>query len=188
MQLANTYFDAEKYADAIKWYEASLQIEPANPDASTDLGVSYYYLGQIDRALQQFDASLKLDPKHTKTMLNQGIVLAFGKQDLAGAQVVKRIPVHHPQETVLRMTREQHPHPGRKRLRRAARQHFCDHPIFHRLNDDRELTFPGDRRLHVRVGDDLHRHVVGHPHEVDRIQRRVAAALNRRRAAANEDH
>ena len=86
VQLANTYFDAERYPDAIKWYEASLQIEPSNPDASTDLGVSYYYLGQVDRALQQFEASLKLDPKHTKTMLNQGIVLAFGKQDLKGAQ------------------------------------------------------------------------------------------------------
>jgi tetratricopeptide (TPR) repeat protein len=86
VQLANTYFDAERYPDAIKWYEASLQIEPSNPDASTDLGVSYYYLGQVDRALQQFDTSLKLDPKHTKTMLNQGIVLAFGKQDLKGAQ------------------------------------------------------------------------------------------------------
>jgi tetratricopeptide (TPR) repeat protein len=86
VQLANTYFDAERYPDAIKWYEASLQIEPSDPDASTDLAVSYYYTGQIDRALQQFDVSLKLNPKHTKTMLNQGIVLAFGKQDLAGAQ------------------------------------------------------------------------------------------------------
>lgn len=86
VQLANVYFDAEKYPDAIKWYEASLQIEPTNPDASTDLGVSYYYTGQVDRALEQFQASLKLDPKHTKTMLNQGIVLAFGKQDLTGAQ------------------------------------------------------------------------------------------------------
>jgi len=86
VQLANTYFDAEKYPDAIKWYEASLQIEPSDPDASTDLAVSYYYTGQIDRALQQFDVSLKINPKHTKTMLNQGIVLAFGKQDLAGAQ------------------------------------------------------------------------------------------------------
>jgi tetratricopeptide (TPR) repeat protein len=86
VQLANTYFDAEKYPDAIKWYEASLQIDPSDPDASTDLAVSYYYTGQIDRALQQFDVSLKLNPKHTKTMLNQGIVLAFGKQDLAGAQ------------------------------------------------------------------------------------------------------
>jgi len=86
VQLANTYFDAERYTDAIKWYEESLSLDPANPDASTDLGVSYYYTGQADRALQQFERSLKLDPRHTKTLLNQGIVLAFGKQDLAGAE------------------------------------------------------------------------------------------------------
>jgi cytochrome c-type biogenesis protein CcmH/NrfG len=86
VQLGNTYFDAERFTDAIKWYEESLRIDPSNPDASTDLGVSFYYTGQTDRALQQFATSLKLDPKHTKTLLNQGIVLAFGKQDLAGAQ------------------------------------------------------------------------------------------------------
>jgi tetratricopeptide (TPR) repeat protein len=86
LELANTYFDAEMYPDAITWYEASLTLDPSNPDASTDLGVSYYYTDQTDRALQQFEQSLKLDPAHTKTLLNQGIVLAFGKQDLAGAQ------------------------------------------------------------------------------------------------------
>ena len=84
-QLANVYFDAERFSDAIPWYERGLQAEPNNPDASTDLGVSYYYTGQTDRALQQFERSLKINPKHTKTMLNQGIVLAFGKQDLKGA-------------------------------------------------------------------------------------------------------
>ena len=86
VQLANAYFDAEQYNDAIKWYEESLRLDPANPDASTDLGVSYYYTGQTDRGLQRFEQSLKLDPRHTKTLLNQGIVLAFGRQDLAGAQ------------------------------------------------------------------------------------------------------
>ena len=45
----------------------------------------YYYSNDPDRALQQFEASLKADPKHTKTLLNQGIVKAFGKQDLKGA-------------------------------------------------------------------------------------------------------
>ncbi len=54
-------------------------------DVSTDLGVSYYYANQPDKALQQFAASLKLDPKHAKTLLNVGIVKAFGKQDLEGA-------------------------------------------------------------------------------------------------------
>jgi tetratricopeptide (TPR) repeat protein len=86
VQLANTYFDAERYPDAIKWYEEGLAVDPKNPDASTDLGISYYYTGQTDRALKQFEHSLSIDPRHTKTMLNQGIVLAFGKQDLAGAE------------------------------------------------------------------------------------------------------
>jgi tetratricopeptide (TPR) repeat protein len=85
VQLGNTYFDAERYPDAIKWYEQALSIDPKNADASTDLGVSYYYTNRPDDALKQFENSLRIDPKHTKTLLNQGIVLAFGKQDLNGA-------------------------------------------------------------------------------------------------------
>jgi tetratricopeptide (TPR) repeat protein len=85
VQLGNAYFDAERYADAIKWYEDSLKLDPKNVDASTDLGVSYYYSNRTDEALKQFDYSLKLNPTHAKTLLNQGIVLAFGKRDLKGA-------------------------------------------------------------------------------------------------------
>jgi tetratricopeptide (TPR) repeat protein len=85
VQLGNLYFDAERYEDATEWYNEALKIEPRDPDVSTDLGVSYYYLNQPDRALKQFDHSLSINPKHAKTILNQGIVLAFGKQDLEGA-------------------------------------------------------------------------------------------------------
>jgi tetratricopeptide (TPR) repeat protein len=85
LELANVYFDAERWDDAIVWYEKALELDPKNADASTDLGVSYYYTNRIDQALARFEASLKIDPKHTKTMLNKGIVLAFGKQDLEGA-------------------------------------------------------------------------------------------------------
>jgi tetratricopeptide (TPR) repeat protein len=86
VQLANLYFDAERYEDAIRWYAEALKLQPNDADVSTDLGVSYYYTNQPDRALAQFDRSLQLDPKHTKTFLNVGIVKAFAKQDLAGAQ------------------------------------------------------------------------------------------------------
>jgi tetratricopeptide (TPR) repeat protein len=85
VQLANEYYDAEMFDEAIAWYEQALAIDPALVDASTDLGVSYYYTGQTDRALEQFDYSLGLDPAHAKTLLNQGIVLAFGRQDIASA-------------------------------------------------------------------------------------------------------
>jgi cytochrome c-type biogenesis protein CcmH/NrfG len=85
VQLGNLFFDAERYSDAITWYEAAHALKPSDPDVSTDLGVAYYYTNQPDRAIAQFQKSLSVDPKHTKTLLNMGIVKAFGKQDLAGA-------------------------------------------------------------------------------------------------------
>jgi tetratricopeptide (TPR) repeat protein len=86
VQIGNLYFDAERYDEAIKWYTEALQLSANDVDVSTDLGVSYYYTNQPDRALEQFDRSLKIDPTHIKTLLNVGIVKAFGKQDLPGAQ------------------------------------------------------------------------------------------------------
>src|SRR5215210_7477828 len=85
VQLGNLYFDAERYPEAIKWYNDALKIAQNDVNVSTDLGVSYYYSNQPDKALEQFDHSLKLDAKHAKTLLNVGIVKAFGKQDLDGA-------------------------------------------------------------------------------------------------------
>jgi tetratricopeptide (TPR) repeat protein len=86
VQLGNLFFDAERYDEAIRWYADALKLDAKDVDVSTDLGVSYYYTNQPDKALAQFDQSLKINPKHTKTILNVGIVKAFGKQDLAGAE------------------------------------------------------------------------------------------------------
>ena len=90
-QLGNLYFDAERYDDAIKWYAEAVKLAPNDVNISTDLGVSYYYTNQTDKALEQFTHSLKIDPKHLKTLLNVGIVKAFGKQDLAGATEAWRV-------------------------------------------------------------------------------------------------
>jgi cytochrome c-type biogenesis protein CcmH/NrfG len=85
VQLGNLYFDSGRFDDASRWYAAAVEIEPRNVNASTDLGIAYYYMNQPDRALEQFDRSLAVDPKHSKTLLNVGIVRAWGKQDLEGA-------------------------------------------------------------------------------------------------------
>jgi tetratricopeptide (TPR) repeat protein len=97
VQLGNLYFDAERYDEAIKWYGDAIKLSPKDVNVSTDLGVSYYYSNQPDKALEQFNHSLALDPGHGKTLLNVGIVKAFGKQDLDGAaqawqQVIKLAP------------------------------------------------------------------------------------------------
>ena len=85
VQLGNMYFDAGRFPEAAQWYEAALKIQPKDANVSTDLGISYYYMNDADRALAQFERSLAIDPAHGKTLLNIGIVRAFGKQDLKGA-------------------------------------------------------------------------------------------------------
>jgi tetratricopeptide (TPR) repeat protein len=85
IQLGNMFFDAERYGEAITWYESAFALKPSDANLSTDLGVAYYYTNQPDRAIAQFEKSLAADPKHTKTLLNVGIVKAWAKQDLDGA-------------------------------------------------------------------------------------------------------
>jgi len=85
VELANLYQDAERPDLAIPWYEQALKLNPRDVNVSTDLAVCYYMTEQPDKALAQIDKSLVIDPKHSKTILNQGIIRAFGKQDLKGA-------------------------------------------------------------------------------------------------------
>jgi len=97
VHLGDMYFDAGRYAESTKWYEEALALSPKDVNVSTDLAICYYYTNQPDRAITQMSVSLSLDPKHTKTLLNLGVVKAFGKQDLAGAtaawnEVIKLAP------------------------------------------------------------------------------------------------
>ena len=85
VQLGNMYFDGERFDEAARWYLSALDINPKDVNVSTDLGIAYYYTNQPDRALEQFERSLALDPSHSKTLLNVGVVRAWGKQDLDGA-------------------------------------------------------------------------------------------------------
>jgi tetratricopeptide (TPR) repeat protein len=80
------YFDAARYDEAIKWYSEALKLSPKDADISTDLGYAYFAINEPDRALEQFDRSLTMNPKHLKTLWNIGVVRARGKQDLQGAQ------------------------------------------------------------------------------------------------------
>ena len=51
------------------------------PEGNSDRRVQ---AAKIDRALAQIDKSLAVDPRHVKSLLNQGII-RFGKEDRRGA-------------------------------------------------------------------------------------------------------
>ena len=87
-QLGDLYYDAGKYPEAIKWYQESLALNPKDVNVSTDLGVSYYYNKDPDRAIHQLQQSLEIDPSHAKTLLNLGVVRRSASSDLKGATEV----------------------------------------------------------------------------------------------------
>ncbi|HYM26235.1 MAG TPA: tetratricopeptide repeat protein [Vicinamibacterales bacterium] len=81
----NLLYDAQRYQEAIGFYQQALAIEPSDIGVSTDLGTALWYAGRADEALAQYERSLTLSPTHAQTLFNVGIVRADGKHDYAGA-------------------------------------------------------------------------------------------------------
>ena len=99
-QIGNLYYDAQQYPEAVKYYENSLKIDPKATDVRTDMATAYHLMGQPDRAIQEYDAVLKIDGKHANALFNEGMVKWQDKMDLNGAIVLwKRLLEAHPDYT-----------------------------------------------------------------------------------------
>jgi len=83
--IGNVYYDARQYNDAISYYDRALKLQPANTDVRTDTATAYWYLGDSDRAIAEFQAVLKLEPTKANALYNLGIVQWQGKMDANGA-------------------------------------------------------------------------------------------------------
>ena len=95
--LANTVYDARKYDEAVKLYEKAVAAKPDDVDVRTDLGSTYFNLDQTDRAVEAYRASLRIDPKHEKTLFNLSMALLH-KGDAAGAEdAINRLASANPQ-------------------------------------------------------------------------------------------
>ncbi len=82
---ANLLYDAQRYVEAIAYYQQAFALNGSDVNVSTDLGTALWYAGRPDDALAQYETSLKIQPTHAQTLLNMGIVKADGKHDYAGA-------------------------------------------------------------------------------------------------------
>jgi len=84
-KIGNLYYDAQQYPQAVTFYEHCLKITPKANDVRTDMATAYHFMGQPDRALQEYDYVLKIDSKHANALFNEGMVKWQDKQDMAGA-------------------------------------------------------------------------------------------------------
>jgi len=74
VKLGNTFFDARQFEAAAEWYERALAKKPGDTNVRTDLGITFVERANpdFDRAVKEFDASLKSNPKHEPTLYNLG--------------------------------------------------------------------------------------------------------------------
>lgn len=81
----NLLYDAQRYSEAIGYYQQGFAGNPSDINVSTDLGTALWYTGRADDALAQYAKSLAINPTHAQTLFNVGIVRNDGKRDHAGA-------------------------------------------------------------------------------------------------------
>jgi len=86
-KIGNIYYDTHQFPDAVKYYGESLKLQPGATDVRTDMGTAYYFMGDPDRAIAEFNTVLKQNPKHANALFNEGMVKWEGKGDIQGAIV-----------------------------------------------------------------------------------------------------
>lgn len=84
VSIANLYFDAAKYAQAIQYYKRALAIDPANPDTRTDYATALHGKGDDLIALRELESVLTKRPDFPEALFNQGVVAnAIGRRSEA---------------------------------------------------------------------------------------------------------
>lgn len=85
VKAGNMLYDAQRYVEAIAFYQQAYALNDRDINVSTDLATALWYAGRADEALSQYEKSLALDGHHAQTLFNLGIVRADGKHDYAAA-------------------------------------------------------------------------------------------------------
>ncbi len=74
VELANNYFDINRYDQAVDYYLRAIAINDQNPNVLIDLGVSYFNSNMADSALIYVNKALELEPHHVQGLYNVGII------------------------------------------------------------------------------------------------------------------
>jgi tetratricopeptide (TPR) repeat protein len=85
ISIGNIYYDAQQYPVAIDYYNRALHSRPSDASVRTDMATAYWYLGNADQAIAEFNKSLTYAPTNPNTLFNLGLVKWEGKHDAAGA-------------------------------------------------------------------------------------------------------
>jgi tetratricopeptide (TPR) repeat protein len=83
--IGNLYYDAQQYPIAVDYYGRALQARPSDAAVRTDMATAYWFMGNADLAIAEFNRALTYAPHNPNTLFNRGLVKWKGKMDGAGA-------------------------------------------------------------------------------------------------------
>ena len=97
-KLGHIYYVTQNFKEASTYFKRSVDTRD-DAMVSTELGRAYYYAGDPDDALAEFDRVLKSDPDNANAMFNVGMIKWQSKSDADGAvatwqQMLKKYPNH----------------------------------------------------------------------------------------------
>ena len=84
-KIGNIYYDAQQYPVAIDYYQQSLKMAPNDASVRTDMATAFWYTGNSDTAIAEFNRALSEEPNKPNALFNLGVVQWQGKMDVAGA-------------------------------------------------------------------------------------------------------
>jgi tetratricopeptide (TPR) repeat protein len=95
--LANWNYDRHNWSHAIEHYEQAIALGRDNADVRTDLGNCFRFLGQPQRALEQYEIAQRQNPQHENSLLNQAGLFAevlhdSGRAKAAAHEFITRFP------------------------------------------------------------------------------------------------
>ncbi|HTM16847.1 MAG TPA: tetratricopeptide repeat protein [Terracidiphilus sp.] len=106
--IANLYYDAQQYPVAVDYYNRSLQSRPSDASVRTDMATAYWYMGNAEEAIAQFNQALVFAPTNPNTLFNLGLVKWQGKHDGPAAialwkKLLESNPNYEQKDKVLQM-------------------------------------------------------------------------------------
>jgi tetratricopeptide (TPR) repeat protein len=84
-QIGNVYYDAQQFQTAIEYYEQVLKVKPHDSSVRTDTATAYWYLGNADTAIAEFNRALASEPNKPNALFNLGVVEWQGKMNVDAA-------------------------------------------------------------------------------------------------------
>jgi len=117
--IGNYYYDAQQYPTAVDYYGRALKAKPSDASVRTDMATAYWYMGNADTAIAEFNKALTYEPNKPNTLFNRGLVKWQGKMDINGAvadweKLLATNPNYEGKDKVQQMIAEAKKHTGVK--------------------------------------------------------------------------